>query len=190
MSQSDANPQTLQSTHGDASLAERYETVASPVANHDGVAFAGGTQEAHTGMLIIRNEQMHVFGTSIQEQFIDRMVAHLANEFTAKHAVWGDAGTREFVRRVILAGDQNGVRSIGAVAVLIELMAQFGERFELSPDKVWARKLLAHPTLPDRPKVEALRDRLASRTGGRRIVMATPPGCAADAASVLKPLEG
>jgi hypothetical protein len=125
-------------------------------------------------MLIIRNEQMHVFGTNMQGQFVDRMVKHLAKEFTVRYTAWRDDGAREFVQRVILAGEQNGVRSIGAVAVLIELMAEFGEQFELSPDKVWARKLLAHPTLPDRPKIDALRDRLASRTGGRTIVQIRP----------------
>lgn len=125
-------------------------------------------------MLIIRDAQLAALGMSGQDQFVDRMVRHLATEFAVKHSEMGDAGTREFVLRAIDAGARNGVRNVGAVAVLIELMAEFGERFEVSPDKVWARKLLAHPTLPDVPKVDALRDRLASRTGGRTIVQSRP----------------
>jgi hypothetical protein len=126
-------------------------------------------------MLIIRDAQMKSFGADAQAQFVDRMVQHLAAEFGTRVAEWGEAGTREFVQRVILSGEQHNIRSTGAVAVLIELMAEFGERFELTPDKAWARKLLAHPTLPDHPKVDALRDRLSSRTGGRKIVHALPP---------------
>ena len=49
-----------------------------------------------------------------------------------------------------------------AVAVLIELMLDYGEGFEKSPDRDWAMKFLEHPELPAPVKVGVIRDRFAA----------------------------
>ncbi|HJZ59725.1 MAG TPA: hypothetical protein VKE74_32585 [Gemmataceae bacterium] len=123
-------------------------------------------------MFVIREAQLEVLRRFAVDGFVDQMVGYVAAEFPRHYEVLGQEGTREFIRRVIRTAAGHGVTTIGAVAVLIELMLQFGERFERSPDRVWANNILAHPTLPDHVKVDAIRDRFVARTGGRVLVPA------------------
>ncbi|HBY59491.1 MAG TPA: hypothetical protein DEH78_06685, partial [Solibacterales bacterium] len=67
-------------------------------------------------------------------------------------------------------GRTHGVVHQGGIAVLAELMIRFGTEFSRSPDKAWAWKMLAKPSLPGEVKVAALRERMEAATGGRRIV--------------------
>jgi hypothetical protein len=52
----------------------------------------------------------------------------------------------------------------------MDLMFEWGERFEYAPDGAWARDVLAHPALPDHMKVMLISTRFAKCTGGRRLV--------------------
>jgi hypothetical protein len=104
------------------------------------------------------------------EQFVERMANHIAVEFPTRYEEMGHAGTRQFISEALEIGRQHQVVSRGAVAVLIELMLDFGRDFERSPDRAWAKTVMDHPTLPDGAKMGAIRDRMMTRTGGRRIL--------------------
>jgi hypothetical protein len=104
------------------------------------------------------------------EQFVERMAHHIAVEFPRHYEEMGEAGTREFISEAIKKGRRHQVAAQGAVAVLIELMLDFGRDFERSPERAWAKTMLDHPTLPDAVKMGAIRDRMMARTGGRRIL--------------------
>jgi hypothetical protein len=123
-----------------------------------------------TVMLTIRNDQFGVFSGDLQSQFVNRLLPHLAADYPSWYQERQDPGAREFVERVIENGMKHKIRSQSAVSTLVDLMIEFGEKFEKSPDRQWAMNLLAHPSLPDGIKTSLLAERLRVRTGGRRIV--------------------
>jgi hypothetical protein len=56
------------------------------------------------------------------------------------------------------------------MAVLIELMIQFGEDFQHSRDRQWSSEILAHPTLPAALKLTLMYTRMTELSQGRVIV--------------------
>jgi hypothetical protein len=122
-------------------------------------------------MLIVRKEQIAVFQVEARKRFAERMRAYVAEEYPARYAALGDDGTRQLVAKGIAAADRHGIEPEGAIAGLIELMVEFGERLERSPERAWAEKILAQPELPGEVKVSAVRERFAAATGGRRLVV-------------------
>lgn len=120
--------------------------------------------------MIIRGAQIEALGQQAAERFGENMRATLARDYPRHYAALGDDGAGQFVRRCIAAAAGLGVTTTGAVAVLIELMLQYGERFERSPDREWINNILANTDVPDFLRVGAVRDRLATWTGGRTFV--------------------
>lgn len=98
------------------------------------------------------------------------MVAHLAVHYPQDHAQLGDEGLRRHVGVAIDTGGRHRILGEGSVATLAELMLEFGEAFERSPDQAWVRTILEHPRLPAALKVQVVAERLRARSGGRRIV--------------------
>ncbi len=121
-------------------------------------------------MLQIRPTQMNAFTSVRREEFVRRLLSHLAANYSTWYENQEDRQPREFVERVIDSGETFGVRSESAVSTLVNLMIEFGEEFERSPDQTWAVKMLAHPSLPGHIKLSLLSERLRERSGGRRIV--------------------
>ncbi len=121
-------------------------------------------------MLVIRDAQLGVFKGQAIARFEDAMLARIRTAFPLKYECLGESPAREFIRRAIRSGANHKVTTRGAVAVLIELMLQYGEQFELSPDQSWAWKILTHGTLPAHLKVDTIRDRFEPLSQGRLIV--------------------
>jgi len=112
---------------------------------------------------------MAAFAAESRKSFEDRTTIAVAEGYPAKYAELKEAGTRLFVRRAIESGARHNVGTEGAVAVLIELTMVFREGFALAPNRPYARKTLAHPTLPEAVKPVAIRERLTARTQDRII---------------------
>jgi hypothetical protein len=120
-------------------------------------------------MLVIRDEQIAAFRAHKLKRFEDAMVKHIAAGFPEKYQKWGEPKTRDFIRRGVETGHQNGITGGGPLVGLIELMFQFGARFELCPERAWALDLLAHKTLPGDAKVQMIAERFQELSGGRTI---------------------
>ncbi|MGH9351142.1 MAG: hypothetical protein ACRD2G_03110 [Terriglobia bacterium] len=118
-------------------------------------------------MLIIRKEQMAAFAGDGRKRFERRMMEYIASEYPEKYKKLGETKAKELVLKGIEAGRRNGIGSEGTVAALVELMLEFGERFELSPDPSWAQEILAHDTLPGGVKVEIIGERFREMSQGR-----------------------
>ena len=115
---------------------------------------------------------MSVFRDAAVHDFVEHMATHIRAEYPDKLTKRSDQGVIEFLRHTIAEANAQHIETAGAIAVLIELMMEYGEKFELVPssDRQWAKNMLAHPTLPDYIRLETIRDRFARSTGGRRIV--------------------
>lgn len=121
-------------------------------------------------MITIRESQMDVFRQARIDAFVGDMVRYIATDYPTHYQRLGPAETRAFVLRSMDAASRHGIELEGAIGVLIELWLMFGEQFERSPDRVWARNILAHPRLPDFIRVESIQERLLARMGGRVLV--------------------
>jgi hypothetical protein len=123
-------------------------------------------------MLTIRDAQMHVFGQTRREKFAATLIAHLKSLLpVAPAALDTEAHWRAFVARATAAGAGYGMTSPYAIAVLAELMLQFGEQFERSPIREWTDTVLAQPGLPGEIKAASLRERYENLTGGRPVAV-------------------
>ena len=118
-------------------------------------------------MLVIRRDQLTVFADRARQRFENELVQTIAAELEPKFALLGEAEVRRLIGVAIEHGAALGIVSQGAVAILVELMMQFGENFELSPERQWAQNMLAHPTLPDHVRMDAIRGRLTAQMQGR-----------------------
>lgn len=121
-------------------------------------------------MLTIRIPQLVVLGGDELLEYTERLLVHLRAHYPDDHARLGDEGLRQHVRAAIDAGARHRILGEGSVATLAELMLEFGDALERSPDQAWARGILEHPRLPGALKVQVIAERLRARTGGRRIV--------------------
>lgn len=153
----------------------RWRACALAIASLRGLRVYHPAQRADV-MLVIRNEQMQELAAPAVERFVDEVTQVLADDHPPKVDELGVPGIRATVLAAIEKGEALNIRNEGAVAVLAELMLLFGEDFRRSPDRAYAEKLLAHPTLPDYARVEAARQRMCATTQGRTIVRWDAPG--------------
>lgn len=121
-------------------------------------------------ILTIRNEQMQVFSEQSRQQWEDRMTRYIERDFPSRYQEIGDAGARQLIRRAVDKGGSVGIDTEAAVAGLLELMIAFGEEFELSPDRVWANRMLANGEAPAELRIALIRERMMARTEGRIVV--------------------
>ena len=120
-------------------------------------------------MLVIRREQMAVFADEQVKLFENKMVSYIATEYPKKYMKWGEARTRDLIRKGFLTGKRNGITKENAVIGLIELIVQFGAEFELSPEQKWAQEVMAHPSLPGDAKIQIIEERFYELTQGKEV---------------------
>jgi hypothetical protein len=121
-------------------------------------------------MLTIRREQMTAFRRQSTRSFEGEMLQHITNGFPQRLSEMGEEAAVMYIRSTIASAAKHGIVSRSAVSVFLLLKLEFGEAFEMSPDREWARKMLEHPTLPGDIKAMKIANRLVSGTEGRRIV--------------------
>ena len=122
-------------------------------------------------MFVVRKQYFDSISQSAFARLENELIAHLLTNYPAPSAAIGDdVAVRAFVRRGMERAAANDIATAGAITAFVELLVQFGEKFERSPDRIWAANILAHPVLPGYIKVGAIRDRFAERTGGRVLI--------------------
>ena len=115
---------------------------------------------------------MAAFRRDAEHRFAEDLLTHLEETLPGPcKSLGGPAKVRDFVRRAIALASNHGVTSAGGVTALAEIWIQFGENFQRSPLKVWARNILQHPVLPGDAKALSIRDRHNSCTEGRTLIV-------------------
>ncbi len=125
-------------------------------------------------MLTIRREQERLLESVARESWAERMADSVVKNYPRQFEAMERAEVCNFIFRAIEKGSTNHVETEGGVAVLIDLMVQFGEKFENSRDKAWADEILAHATLPPEVKLPLLYRRMTQLSRGRVIVPFSP----------------
>jgi hypothetical protein len=117
-------------------------------------------------MLTIRPDQMKVFAQQLLAAFRQDAAQSLRDEYPDVCAELGPDALQQMIQKGMDDARQYRLETRGAVLIFIELILVFGDGFQLSPDRWWAHKILAHPTLPDYARMQLIRERLVSRSGG------------------------
>lgn len=125
-------------------------------------------------MLIIREEQLHLFGQVFTDQFTDRMVPYVKRDFPAQAKQLTEPGIRALIKEVLDLAELHKFESEGAVAALLQLTLMFGLKFRRSPDSAWANALLSNVSVPDPVRMDMIRTRLTANSQGRATVPFTP----------------
>lgn len=121
-------------------------------------------------MLTIRQSQLDDISRSMLGQFAERMIRRVEREHPDVYAARGEPAIRAYVLKSIEAAATLRIRTEGAVAGFILLRLEFGDNFDLQPDRVWALEILEHTALPDIVRISLIADRFEARTQGRKIV--------------------
>src|SRR5579884_1741092 len=111
-------------------------------------------------MLVIREEQLRVFGRSVRRGFVGRLAARFAEIWPERSARLG-GGCREFVEASVERALSYGLEREKDVARFVNLCFVWGRDFENRPEHAWARQILTSNLRPA-VKIEemALRTRL------------------------------
>ena len=120
-------------------------------------------------MLTIRSSQVSAFTAAKTQEFAATLVNHIECAFPAEIARRGRGGIQELVGRTLDRAREHRINTSGAVVTFLELLLQFGETFDESPDGERAQEILEDPEFPGQIKIELLVECLTSRSGGRRI---------------------
>ena len=123
-------------------------------------------------MIVLREQQLDSLRQAALTRFEDQLLRSLAADYPQKIPAMGEAAVRELVRNGIAFATSHGILAEGGVAAVIGLIVQYGDGFELSPDRAWAMQVLSHPTAPGPLKVDLLLERMAARTQGRVVELA------------------
>ncbi|MBP8307702.1 MAG: hypothetical protein KAY46_10585 [Burkholderiaceae bacterium] len=126
-------------------------------------------------MLVIRQAQFDVFIEQAGRNFENGMADYLQSEYPALTEPMGRAAVLDLVKRARRAAARCQVHNAGAVGAWIELWLLFGDDLKRSPDRAWAQRFLRNHVLPDYIRLEQVRERLLSRTGGRAVILSTSP---------------
>lgn len=121
-------------------------------------------------MLTIRPAQFDILGRSRQEVWENRMVHFVARDFPARFQEAGEPKVRQLIQSAVKLGAGFGIVNEGSLAGLVELMVAFGTEFELSPDRTWARKMMANQAAPPELRIHLMRERMMAASHGRPVV--------------------
>ena len=127
-------------------------------------------------MLRIRPEQMSEFGDAARARYKRQLLELISTAYPKHFAALGKPGVEALIDDAIESGKRYGIVKQGDISAFAELMVRFGRRFELSPDREWAQKVLNKPALPGAAKVSILWERMDASTGGRVINPPRPEG--------------
>jgi|GEM_PF-1035979 len=121
-------------------------------------------------MLTIRQSQLDIFSGFRQKIWEDRMVDIVARDYPNRYLEFGEPKVRQSIQFAVKRGGEFGIDTETSIAVLIELMIAFGQEFELSPERAWARRMMANPAAPPDLRLHLMRDRMMTATHGRPVV--------------------
>jgi hypothetical protein len=121
-------------------------------------------------MLTIRQSQLDIFSSFRQKIWEDRMVDIIAHDYPNRYQEAGDPAVRQLIRFAVKRGGEFGVDTETSLAALVELMIAFGQEFELSPNRAWARRMMANRAAPPDLRLHLMRDRMMTTSHGRPVV--------------------
>jgi hypothetical protein len=107
-------------------------------------------------MFRIRPEHLAAFAQVSLDDFEDRMVEHLGEEFSEKCAALGEAAVRETIRHGVNRAAAYGLEDEYDVCLYLEVMLRLGRDFDKDPRQAWAVPILQDKTRDPLDRAERL----------------------------------
>jgi hypothetical protein len=104
-------------------------------------------------VLVIRADQMRIFGQVQFRQFEDSMAAHLKERFPGSALTEDAARLRSLIREGLRVAKTFGIVCRADARRFLEFSAEYGTDFHTKP---WAAKILRDPTLSGCGKIEQI----------------------------------
>jgi len=98
------------------------------------------------------------------------MKSRILAEYPDHHGLLGDEGTKKIILKGIADGERYQLGGEDTVGILIELMIEFGDSFQRTPDRPWIASMLSQADVPGEVRIMAVCKRIQAATGGRRMV--------------------
>jgi hypothetical protein len=100
-------------------------------------------------MLLIRPEQLRIFGDFQQERFELWMILHLRKFFPARCQSLGDSRLREFIGYGMKRAARHGFIASRDICKYVDLMMAFGRDFDQDTRLPWAGEILKKRRAPE-----------------------------------------
>lgn len=107
-------------------------------------------------MLVIREQQLQVFRSHLEEEFVLRLAGHLAVVFPIGAAAHGRQGVEDRARAAFRRAREFGLRRKAHVTCFADLDFALGADFEKAPGMEWALAVLEDPDLNPENKLYRL----------------------------------
>jgi hypothetical protein len=98
-------------------------------------------------MLMIRNEQMAVFKSHLENRFKNRLAIHVYTHFPAKCQYFGEERVQAAIHSGVERAKGYGIVSERDIAKYVHLVFAFHEEFDCDPELPWAARILKDETL-------------------------------------------
>lgn len=98
------------------------------------------------------------------------MKSRILAEYPDHHGLLGEEGTQKLILKGIADGERYQLGADDSVGILIELMVEFGDNFQRTPDRPWIASMLSQLDVPGEVRIMAVCKRIQTATGGRRMV--------------------
>lgn len=112
---------------------------------------------------------MAALAAGLRAGFEARMKSRILAEYSDHHGLLGEEGTRKLILKGIADGERYQLGGDDAVGILIELMVEFGDNFQRTPDRPWIAGMLGQLDVPGEVRIMAVCKRIQTATGGRRM---------------------
>jgi hypothetical protein len=103
------------------------------------------------------------------------MQSRILAEYPDHHGLLGEEGTKKLISKGMADGELYQLGGDDAVGILIELMVEFGDNFQRTPDRPWIAGMLGQLDVPGEVRIMAVCKRIQTATGGRRMVPPARP---------------
>ncbi|MGH9666202.1 MAG: hypothetical protein ACRD9L_17385 [Bryobacteraceae bacterium] len=118
-------------------------------------------------MLVIRAEQMRALAEARRQEFADRAVVHLRENFASAFESLGEEGARAVVATAMRKGDQYQLIPEHDYLRLLNLPMLLRREFETSTEYRWVVRVLSQQRMEGRSKMDLIYQRLATATDGK-----------------------
>jgi hypothetical protein len=108
--------------------------------------------------MIIRREQMDLLSESVLKQFIDRMVAHLKQEFPEQTVNMPEDNLRNLINESMQRAETYDITDEVDIERYLECVLLYGRDFDVNPETSWAGEILRNEDLSGFDKMNQIND--------------------------------
>lgn len=108
--------------------------------------------------MIIRREQMDTLSVSMLKQFVDRMVAHLKQDFPVQTENMPEDDLRNSIKQSMETAEKYDITDEVDIERYLECTLLYSHDFDVNPETAWAGEILRNEALSGFDKMNQIND--------------------------------